>query len=593
MSDRYRTPNPRKRPAQPMRAGRTRRVRIAPAAVILIVFAILTAAGSLAAFIIHILPNNRLIDLYEYYPDMSRDSLCIVLSGERLNYPPEPLYTDGNIYLPAAFVKEYLDPYLFFDERTGRVTVTTEDEVIRMTAGELPYRVNNEPMELDMAVIMKGEIFYLPAGLLSELYGCDIRYEPEYKTAIIDDAKTERVHASVTEKKAALRYEANRKSPVQAWLELSAEVVCYEQSGDYTRVRAENGLLGFVLTKQLGGFTAVPGVLSDVPEPLVRESKVRLLWDQIYSVSGNSAEEKREPVDGLTVLSPTWFKFDKSGMNGDIISFADRAYVEWAHQTGYEVWGLVTDNFDSEVSHLILSDTVVREKVIDRLLELSTEYGLDGINIDFENVKKDDRDFYLQFIREFAPFTRKAGLVLSVDMYVPKPYNMYYNHAEVGKSADYVIIMAYDEHHATSPISGPVASIGFVEEGITGTIAMVPPEKVILGLPFYTRVWREERGQNDAVSGVTSRSYGMNRGWRTFTDKGIEPEWDSVAGAYYAEYSETEDNASVVYRSWLETVRSIEEKLKLARQYSLAGIAGWSRGFEDPAVWEKINEYIR
>ena len=173
--------------------------------------------------------------------------------------------------------------------------------------------------------------------------------------------------------------------------------------------------------------------------------------------------------------------------------------------------------------------------------------------------------------------------MLSVDNYVPAPYNKYYDREEQGKIVDYIIVMAYDEYYSGSDVAGPVASIGFVKDAIRNTLEEVPREKTIIAVPFYSRLWKE------TVDGdVTSESLSMTPARNVFTDNGIEPQWNETYGSYYGEYEK--DDA--LYKIWLEDAKSIEEKMKAIYEANVAGIAAWKLGLEKEEIWNVIIKYL-
>ena len=155
-------------------------------------------------------------------------------------------------------------------------------------------------------------------------------------------------------------------------------------------------------------------------------------------------------------------------------------------------------------------------------------YGFDGFNLDFESLKSSAGPHYVQFIREMSVSCRQKGLVLSVDDYVPAVYSAFYNRKEQGIVADYVIVMGYDEHFAGGD-AGSVASISYVENGITGTLKEVPKEKLINSVPFYTRVWTEKDGK------TTSKAYGMTAAKKWVDENNVELTWQDKVGQYYGE----------------------------------------------------------
>ena len=225
-----------------------------------------------------------------------------------------------------------------------------------------------------------------------------------------------------------------------------------------------------------------------------------------------------------------------------------------------------------------MSKTSTRRKLIEALMSEVEQYGLDGINLDFEGIKEEAGVHYIQFIRELSIPCRKKGIVLSVDNYVPAPGNQFYNRKEQGIVADYVIVMGYDEHYAGGD-AGSVASINYVENGIKDTLAQVPKEKVINGIPLYTRVWTEREDGK-----VTSSSMGVARAKEWVSENNVELYWQEELGQYYGEL-QTEEG---IKKLWLEEERSIKLKMDLIKQYDLAGVACWKLGFEPSDLWDEI-----
>lgn len=229
-----------------------------------------------------------------------------------------------------------------------------------------------------------------------------------------------------------------------------------------------------------------------------------------------------------------------------------------------EVWGLV-DNFKSEVSTSeVLSYTSRRERLINQLISAAVEHNLDGLNIDFESVAPESGEDFIQFIRELSTKCRANGIVLSIDNYVPG-YTDYYDRKEQGTVADYVIIMGYDEHNASSTESGSVASLPFVKEGIEATLAEVPAEKVINAISFYTMTMegdpkdsRRNCGE-DATSAeyvpyhLSSEAVGMSRMEEIVAQSGAQTQWDDTLKQNYLQY----DADGSTYKMWLEDSASM------------------------------------
>jgi len=329
-----------------------------------------------------------------------------------------------------------------------------------------------------------------------------------------------------------------------------------------------------------------------------KDYEINLVWHQVTEKSANDklltllADTK-----GVNTISPTWFSL--SDNEGNISSLADTTYVQHAHQLGIEVWGLV-DNFNDAVStYEVLSYTSKREKLTNQLIAAAIEYDLDGINIDFEELKTEEGEHFIQFIRELSIKCRNNGIVLSIDNYVPSEFSALYNRKEQGIVADYVIIMGYDEHFATSEEPGSVASIGFVRSGIENTLLEVPKEKVINAIPFYTRLWIETPKSEEEIAAETesteyipynlsSEVYSMANADKLMSANQITPVWDDTTGQYYANYQVD----GITYEMWLEEETSIEEKMKLIDEYDLAGVACWKLGLEKQSIWDTIIKYV-
>ena len=209
-------------------------------------------------------------------------------------------------------------------------------------------------------------------------------------------------------------------------------------------------------------------------------------------------------------------------------------------------------------------------------------YGYDGFNLDFESLPSDAGESYAQFYRELSVACHERGLTLSIDNYVPYEFNDHYNLSEQGIFADYVVIMGYDEHSASSEEAGSVSSIGYTELGITKALSNVPAGHLINAVPFYTRVWTEA----GAIRRVSSMAMGMQAASDYAEENGFEITWDEECGQYYAERTTSSGSLEKI---WLEEERSLSLKLDMIKSYGLGGVAGWRLGFEPASVWELLD----
>lgn len=553
---------------------------------IIMTFIVLVTAGTFIYIGIYFfMPNFKQQNLYKYDPEIQTDKIYIVLKNERIPLENYPVKKDNEIYIPVDFIKKYnIDEYIFWDNELNKLTITTENKVITMKTEELDYFVNNKPTRLNLPVYNIDSVFYMPASLLKEIYQIDIDFQEEYNTVIIDYNDEPKVEAeTLSGKKINLRYEPNIKSVIEDKL-LDEKVIIFESEGKFTKVRTKKGLIGYIETQSLQNEKTIPPEIIEKDEttpikPI--EGKINILWDQVSNVNANGNDSRRTYHKGVNVLSPTWFTFDKETLNGDIVNIADKSYVDWAHSNGYQVWALIADE-TADICDAIITSTENRENAIKQILAFVALYDLDGINIDFEKVLPSNTSFYLQFLRELKPLLKEQGAILSVDMYVPL-YTAYYNREEVAKVADYICVMAYDEYTNVSDTSGPVASIDFVREGISSTLKEVPKEKVIMGMPFYSRVWKD---------GKIEGAYSMDKIYEIIKTNNAEVVWQEDLKCYYAEYFRVVDGKESKFEIWIEDERSIQEKLLVAKEYDVVGVASWRRGLERPEVYDIILEYI-
>lgn len=538
------------------------------------------------------MPNYQVVDFHTYFA-LEPETAGLVMDDRRLTVSMPPVVENGVAYLPATFVGDTMDPFLFWDEYASALFVTTRTEVMQFTPNALDYHLNGERTSLQTPITLFNGSAYMPVDLVQQLYPYDITYQPVYNMVVV----TSRAHPPSTgtvQKKSDIRYRADTKAAIEVKAVNGDLLALYEEDGDFTRVRTEDGLLGYVLTSDIEKLSdAAPPESAGVADGVETEPplwpagvKVNMMWEAVYNVRTNEELMSTSLPDGVNVISPTWFTLNETTL--DILSLGTRDYVAWAHEQGCAVWALLADS-DSTLSHAVLTDASARRRVVEQLTGYADEYDLDGINIDFEHVKETDGGYFIQFLRELAPVLRRQGVTLSVDVYVPAAWSEYYRRDLIGQTVDFVCVMTYDEHYPGSPTSGPVASLPFVRQGVSDMLELVPKEKLLMGLPFYNRIWREI-ANNDSPETRKVQHYGMERTKALLLDQNADAQWDHEIGSFYGEYAAVEDGETVLYRIWLEDENSIAEKLKIFKINDLAGVAGWRRGFENESVHVLLKE---
>lgn len=525
-------------------------------------------------------PSREEADKNEYFGITDTSQVGLAIDNQ---IPDVKSMKEGSeVYLDFDSVHDYVNQRFYWDSNENRLLYTLPDRTLSIPAGSTEFESEDGTQTRDYEIVkVENDTVYLALDFVKEYTDMSLDVYENPDRAVIVTNKEEN-HARVS-KDTEVRILGGVKSPILTEISKSDDVVVIEEAGSWMKVRTVDGYIGYVKSNTLEKAEKQTRK-SEYEEPeytnIQKDYKINLAWHQVTSQAANeNVASVIAGTTGLTTISPTWFTIQDT--NGNITSLASSAYVDAAHQAGLEVWGLV-DNFTNQVDTLaVLSNTQSRANMISQLITEAQNSGLDGINVDFEQITEEMSDHYIQFIRELSVECRKNQIVLSVDNYVPG-FTSHYNREEQGIVADYVIIMGYDEHFAGSEEAGSVASIDFVREGITETLKEVPKEKVINGLPFFTRLWIE------SSSGLTSQAIGMQEAETAVANAGVTASWDEETQQNYAEW--TADGNT--YKIWLEDEQSLEAKLKVMQEYDLAGAAAWKLGFEKSGIWELISRYV-
>lgn len=519
-------------------------------------------------------------DLNAYFGVSSAEDTAIILNDEIMQI--HAIYRDGQCYFPIDFVNTNINNHFYYDVTENLVIFTTDLDKMKTTVGTTDYTLSNTfSSEGYVLTLAANDTVYLSADFLRKFCNFSYTYYPEPGRVVLQTVWDTEEHVRI-KKDTQVRVLGGIKSEILCDVAKDDSVEILEEMETWTKVITTDGFIGYVENKRLGTVSGVtPEAVTDVPVPqyasIRKEGKVCLMWNMVTNTTANGlAGELLEGTQGVNVMSPTWFAL--SDNEGNFTSLADVSYVEYMHSRGIEVWALI-DNFTYDVdTAAVLNTTSRREHLITQLVNTVLSYGIDGINVDFENVTQEASDGYIQFLRELSIECRKNGIVLSAD----NSHLVNYDRAKQGEVVDYVIIMGYDEHIAAADGPGSVASIEFVQRGIEKTLALVPAEKVINGVPFYTRLWT-------TTGEIGQVAYGMQEIENFLANNGVETVWDEATCQYAAQF--TLDG--VGYAVWLEEKESLAVKLNVMNQYNLAGVAGWRLGQEKDDVWPVIGAYLQ
>lgn len=590
----------RKRRNGASRRRRKRNLAFKMSILVLIVIGIVGGAFLLKRYS----PSKEKADLKKYYGIEQDNQVAVIIDNQILE--AKAAMFDGKPYLEYSLVRDYLNDRFYWDSNENILLYTLPEGTIRAGVGSNEYTLQKEKKSEDYTIIKtEGSTAYIALDFVQKYTNIEFKtYEDPQRVMIISDWG--KIRTATVKKDTQVRYRGGVKSPYLTEVSKKDKVTVIENEGDWKKVRTEDGYIGYIKKNCLKNEkeeTISREFEEQVYTNISKDYTINMAW---HVVTNQSANEKVlqtiADTKGLTTISPTWFTI--ADTDGNINSLASSQYVNYAHQSNIEVWALVRD-FDGgigsyEESYEVLSHTSKRENLVNQLIAEALQTGIDGINVDFEKISAECGEHYIQFIRELSVKCRQNGLVLSVDNYVPKTYNAHYHIEEQGKVADYVIIMGYDEHYSGSYESGSVASLNFVKEGIEATLNAVPKEKVINAVPFFTRLWKEvpkteeelaeEAGTEAAEYSVkvTSEALGMEAAEQAIADAGAQTTVDEATKQNYAQWEA--DGAT--YKIWLEDETALEEKLKLMKEYKLAGTAAWRLGFEKSSVWELILKYV-
>ncbi len=525
-------------------------------------------------------PSNEKIEFSSYEQPLFYE-------GKRSEF--HGVMKDERLYIPIEYVRQALNKPVVYDRNSDSMIATTVENVYQITIGEPFYKKNDRLIDITYrAVLETEENRWIAAEFLQTIYALSIKTYPNGAVHTFSqgfEKKIAKVKADVEEYELAVRSEPTVTSSYYTSLQgLDKVTVLMEKQGFYLIV-TPSGYTGYVpkSSLQIKGTSTVQTQKerekSEVPGEVTQP--IHLAWDGIYTERANPEELPNRP--GITVLSPTWFTLVND--KGEIHSRASASYVQSAHSNGNQVWALFSNGFDPELTSKVLPTYQKRTKMIHQLLRFAEKYNLDGINLDFENVYQEDGKWFTQFVRELTPRAHNQGLVISVDVTFisdSSQWSEFYERTELAEAADYLIVMAYDQHWATSPQAGSVASLQWVEQNLQELLEVVPKDHLLLGIPLYTRLWEENNGE------VSSTALTMEEAERWVEDKGLTPELDESTGQEYVQ--KTIDGTT--YKMWLENEISLKKRINLMEKYKLAGIASWSISFADREAWEFINEQL-
>ncbi|MBQ8663182.1 MAG: SH3 domain-containing protein [Eubacterium sp.] len=557
------------------------------AVIILIIVVVLILL--MTAFIKKYTPSKEASDYTEYYGLTTEESMVVVVDDQKADV--NGLYINDRAYVDYETVHDYMNQRFFWDGTEQVLRYTLPEELISISPDSSEYTIGKGREDAGYTICtVRDGVMYMAVDFVKEY--TDLRYKVyEDPDRIVVSCEWGELSYTKVKKNTEIREKGGIKSPILTSVDKGALVTVLEEGDNWSKVCTEDGFIGYLKNDKLGGdqVVEVESTFEDVTyDKITRDFDINMAWHQVTNQTANgSIESVLATTPGINVISPTWFYMNDD--NGGIMNLASADYVTACHAKGIEVWALVSnlENPDVDVAH-VLNTTSTRDNLVNQLISAALRYDLDGINVDFEALSGEVGDGFIQFIRELSLKCANNDIVLSIDNYPPSAYTGLYYRSEQARFADYIVLMAYDEHYSGSD-AGSVASIGWVRESVEATLEEVPADQVVLGIPLYTRVWKlTPSDESDTGYVVSSEAVGMSEVDTRMAVNNATMQWQEDVGQYYTEY----EHEGSTYKIWIEEQNSIEEKMKVFQEYDLAGVSFWKIGFEKANIWDAVADYI-
>lgn len=521
------------------------------------------------------------------YPNYKKDinagklNLIINYTNVTSSMKGRVIIEDGEVYLSKTDIENYYDKYIHHDDKYNYIIIAKNKQVLCFDVSKQILDVNGK--KSNAKVIVDNGDYYIPMSKLKDVYCIDIKYNEKSNTVVIESLDRKLITANVT-KNTSIKYKRSSLSRTVKKVKSGDTVaIVPEQSKlrGYTYVRSEDGKLGYIKSSYLSD----EKVEREAKVNEDKKEKISMVWEYFETTAPKKADG--EKYEGVNVVAPTFLYMDGSNVKNRIDNNGI-AYIKWAKSNDYKVWAMLSNNNHSEDQmnsfSTWINDYNKRKDVIDQLVGYAEQYGFDGINIDFENVYLKDKEGLSRFIIELKPVLENKGITLSVDVTEPDGsdnWSLYFNRNLIGDVADYTVFMAYDQYGRTSTTAGPTAACYWVEKNINKFIKQeeVDSNKIILGIPFYTILWKEANGELTGTA-IPQKSIKI--------PANVQTTWLEDSKQNYMEYTQNGAN----YKMWIEDVEATSQKLDFIKQYDLAGAAFWTKGFEDSSVWSVVKQKV-
>ena len=501
------------------------------------------------------------------------------------NLKKEIIIEDDNIYLSKQDLGNFFDKYIYEDTENDNIVTTYNNKIASISLEENQININGSNKNTYAHAENRDGTIYIPIKELENVYGIEIKYIENTKVLTIDSISKEQKKAIIT-KNVAVKSSTKFIAKTIDRVKKGSYVIVISEDNGYAKIRTENGKVGFVKSNKIANTVIVR---EEIQEQKQIDGKVNLVWDY-YSEVASAPDRTGVTMDGVNVVSPAFFHLNSKGNLTENIGQEGKKYIEWAHNNGYKVWPMVQNAGSgmTSVTSEIMNDYNKRQELINEIVSACVKYKLDGINLDFENMKQEDKDMYSRFIIELTPRLKDMGVVISVDVTAPdgsETWSMCFDRHVIGDVADYIVFMAYDQYGASSNKSGTTAGYNWVELSLNKFLKTeeIENSKIILAIPLYARLWTE-----DSSGKVVKQSTVSLKNMNSIIPERANKQWNDDLKQYYVEYK---DN-SYTKKIWIEDEKSLKEKISLITNNNLGGVASWEKGMETDNFWEFLKQEI-
>ena len=493
---------------------------------------------------------------------------------------------DGIIYVSMDDVKNFFDKYIYIEDEINEIVTTYDKKIASIGFDVNKLTINGSIKKIYASAMEEEDTIYLPLSEMKDVYNIEISNMEAKKVVTVDSLEREQIKA-YAKSKLSVKWKKDVFSKTVDKVQKGDIVIAItKDENGWAKVRTENGEVGYVKSNSLTNFTTVR---EEQTKEKQITGKVNMFWDY-FSQHVQAPDRTGQTIEGVNVVSPSFFYLDENGTLQENVGSSGQAYIEWAHSNNYKVWPMI-QNADAgiKVTSTILNSYTKRQELIDSIVEKCVEYGLDGVNIDFENIYEKDKDKLSRFIIELTPRMLELGSVTSVDVTAPDGganWSLCYDRNVIGDVADYLVFMAYDQYGTSSTKPGTTAGYNWVETSLKKIIDydQVETDKIILGLPFYTRIWTVSQ-DGTIVSRNVVNMIDINKS----IPNNVEKQWNDELKQYYVEYQSGKNTKKM----WIEDGKSIEAKVSLVTKYNLGGTSGWEKDRETSNIWTIINNELK